>query len=497
MMGDNGRLRITKNLVTLERGAEELLLANSFYLQPLYFRKGRDYVRRFLDALAGLNTREEMLAALSGGSGLLDLLITHRILVPEADKDGHDGSELASFKGPRTNQSGMSIYLLLSQSCNFGCIYCLNGTKTYKTGENLKMSEEVAFRGVEKSLASLAAGGRLEVAFFGGEPLLNWDLAKRVIEHCESELKPRYSDKEVTYHITSNLSFLPKDLIEWAKKYNISFLCDIDGPEDIHNRCRPYKGGAGSYSDVSGNVRKLIDAGLDVSLRATVTSINQHRMTEVAAHHRSIGGRGSAFVPVNPVNSDEDILNDNLLPDPRVLIDGLVEVYRSKIYSSENLFPFSIYSTKIVPGAKTVMGCGAPYGNTPVVDVNGDAYPCIYLVGIKKFFMGNVLRDDYPDTGLLDRMMDLLHVDNIEECKSCSWRYICGGGCPVGRLTVLDNPTVTPGVKDYCTRISCDYTRKILELLFWELAEEASQSAGEAASRESSVAKDAVRMIRC
>ncbi len=308
----------------------------------------------------------------------------------------------------------------------------------------------------------------------GGEPLLNWELAKKIILFCEETLKPKYPDKGIKYHLTSNLAHFPADLIEWAKRYEIGFLCDVDGPADLHNRLRPYRNGKPSHDDIAKNIARLVDAGLPVSLRATLTSLNQDRMEAIARHHRDLGGISSAFVPVNPVNSDEDILSASLLPSPEAIIDGLSEVYRLKIWKSKDIFPFSTYGRKVRPGARMIVGCGAPYGNTPVVDVNGDVYPCIYLVGIRRFFIGNITDDAYPDTRLLDGMMESLTVDNNEECRPCAWRYLCGGGCPVARLTVLDNPGASQQVIDYCKKISCIWTKKVLELLLWERAERAA-----------------------
>ncbi|MCJ7596631.1 MAG: SPASM domain-containing protein [Desulfobacterales bacterium] len=494
----NGRIKVTENLVILERGEEELLLGNSFDLQPLYIKKGRGHIKRILESVQGLGTLKKIEEAFPEDVPLLNLLRDHRILVDaESETGGHAEPDMSFLKASKKDRSGMSLYLLLTQSCNLECIYCLNGIKTYKAENNLKMTEEIAYTSVEKCLKSLNSNGRLEIAFFGGEPLLNWPLAKKVITYCEETLKEKHRDKEILYHITSNLTFLPSDLIEWAKRYNITFLCDVDGPEKIHDQCRPYKDGKPSHTAITANIRRLIDAGLKVSLRATVTSINQHHMMETASHHKDLGGRGSAFVPVNPVTSDEDLLLDDLLPAPEVLIKGLVEIYKSKIWESTHLFPFSVYSSKIQPGSKIVMGCGAPYGNTPVVDVHGDVYPCIYLVGIKRFFLGNVLDDDYPNEKVLDWMMDLLHVDNLEDCRRCPWRYLCGGGCPVGRLIILDNPGVTPKVETYCGKISCEYTKKILELLFWELATEASLSIENVTPQEASVAIDHSNTIHC
>jgi uncharacterized protein len=352
------------------------------------------------------------------------------------------------------------------------------------------MTEEIAYKSVERCLDSVSPGGKLEIVFFGGEPLLNWPLAKKVITYCENNLAKRCKDKEIRYHITSNLTILPNDLIKWAKRYNITFLCDIDGPEDIHNECRPYKNGKGSHARIVKNIERLTNSGLKVALRSTITRRNQDCMLEIAKHHKELGGIGSAFVPVNPVNSDEDILPETLMPSISKMASGLAKVYKSKVWDTQDLFPFNVYATHLRDGGRSVTGCGAPYGNTPVVDVNGDVYPCIYLVGIKRFYLGNILNENYPDDNVFDWMMDFLHVDNMEECKECAWRYICGGGCPVGKLTVFENPMASRKTVKYCSGIRCDYTKKVIELLLWDLAREAGSSVEGAMLKKVPVAID-------
>lgn len=468
---------ITGNLIILERGRDELLLVNSIDSKPLYIKKGRNYIKGFLDAVGELGSIAKIKDVFPGDADLLDMLMDHRIVITREDREkGRDKADMSDNRRVRDNKNAISLYLLLTQSCNLGCVYCLNGKNTYKTDTNLKMSEEVAFRSIDRCMDSLNPDGRLEVVLFGGEPLLNWPLAKKVINYCEENLDGKFKGKRVHYHLTSNLTVMPKDLIEVAKKHNMTFLCDLDGPEDVHDNCRPYKNGKPSHARTVANIRKLTKAGLKVALRSTITARNQDRMPEIAEHHRETGGTGCAFVPVNPVNSDEAILPRNLLPSTASVLKGLAKVYKSRTWETKDLFPFNVYASHVRNGSRTVMGCGAPYGNTPVVDVNGDVYPCIYLVGIKRFYMGNILDESYPDNNILDRMMDSLHVDNMEECRECGWRYICGGGCPVGKLTVFDNPMANRKAVKYCQSIRCDYTKKVIELLLWDLAGEAASA---------------------
>lgn len=466
-------LSVAPGLVSLEKGRHELLLVESDQLCPVYFAKGRDYIQRFLGAVQELGTKRRLLEAFPHERPLLDMLLAHGI-VREKTADKHPLKEApVTFDfGPK---GGMTLYLLLTQSCNLGCIYCFNGRESYQKYANLKMPEEVAYRSIDQALRQLAPGATLRIGLFGGEPLLNWSLGKKVILYCEA-LKPLHPEVAVEYFLTSNLSFLPQDLVEWAKRYRIGILCDIDGPAQIHNRCRSFRNGQGSYDRIVNNVRTILDSGWDLQLRTTLTAFNQDLMFDIAQHHKTLGAGAIAFVPVVPMNSDEEFLPETFLPEPERLMEGLVQVSTSNLYPYQQIFPFSTFMLNVTPGSMIGVGCGAPYGSTPVVDVHGDVYACIYLVGMKRFHLGNVLDGSYPDLGACERLLSLLHVDLNTECKSCSWRYLCGGGCPVMRLPALENPQASQTLKDYCRGIYCSYSRKILELLLWRKAAETEAS---------------------
>jgi uncharacterized protein len=476
MRYNNTALKVADELLVLERGRDELLLTNNIKPRPLYINKGRRYILEFLKAAGELGTYKKIITTYPHEVNLLDVMLDYGIMVPHGTNRQHKNLKLLSERRDCEKRKVMSLFLLISQSCNMGCVYCLNGRNTYHTDKGLMMGKEVAFRSIERCLEDIAPSGCLEIIFFGGEPLLNWPLVKEIILFCENSLSEKRTDKQLKYHITSNLSLLPNDLVEWAQKYNITFLCDVDGPEPIHNRCRPFKNGRPTHNIIVRHIKHLLTAGLQVDLRTTITAINQDYLVETTEHHKAIGANASAFVPVHPVNSDGSILPERMLPSPDKVIEGMTNVYASGVWKSGEISPFNQYATRFMPEAITVIGCGAPYGNTPVVDVNGDVYPCIYLVGIKIFHMGNMIDGSYPKKNALAWMYEDVHVDHREDCNQCSWRYICGGGCPLGYLTVLNNPSASPEVKMYCTRMCCDYTKRMLELVLWNKAQAAASN---------------------
>ena len=469
----NRTLRVTPNLIRLGGPEGALLLADSVALRPLYVHSGAAYVDRFLAAVDQLGTREKVRRAFPRDRALLRALETHGVVVAP-------GAEAPPPAAPGPTVDGkpqISLYLLLAQSCNMACTYCLNGRRSYARDDGRMMPRAVACRSVERSLAQLAPGGLLEVIFFGGEPLLNWPLAKEVMAFCEGLSKNGARDKHLRFHLTTNLSFLPPDLIEVAKARNMSFLCDVDGPPEIHDACRPFRDGRPTHAAIADNIRRLADAGLSVALRATITARNQDLLPELVAHHKALGGTSSALVPLNPVNSDEDILPESMLPSPDKVVQGLADAFESRVWSERQLFPYGQYAERFDRGVRMLVGCGAPRGGTPVVDAAGDVYPCIYLVGIPRYYLGNVMADDYPRREVFEAMFDGLRVDRREDCKACPWRYACGGGCPLARLTVLENPRSSEAVKDYGRRMPCAFARGPLEDLLWRRGREAAARA--------------------
>lgn len=461
-------LKTATELVTFKRGRERIIF-NAEYVNPVYFPKGGDEARLLLERMRECGPMSGPPSEICSPE-LFYFFRDHSLIIPDVKAPLKPVQMCTSCDASSSKSPGKSLYLLLSQSCNQACVYCLNGRETYQKERMVMMSEKVAFKAVKTTLDSISDNGRLEIVFFGGEPLMNWPLAKKVIEHCETNLKPTNLGKKIHYHLTTNLTILPSDLIETAKRHQITFLVNVDGPEDVHDVTRPFLNGKGSFKKTAANIRKVLKADLEVALRATVTKHNQDRMVEVTRLHKELGGNSSAFVPLNAIDSDESAPPYELCPSPKRFAKGLREVFNSGIWPAEKLFPFNEYIGRLRPGFHHNWGCGAPWGNTPTVTAEGKIFSCIYLVGIKKFEVGDIFAGDFPRRDVVDMMLDVTNIENIEMCRGCDLKNLCGGGCPVGQFTIVGNSDIPARIKKYTEDMACITSKTVIEELIWSMA---------------------------
>jgi uncharacterized protein len=467
------KVRRAADLIWLERPADEAVLLNGWRGLPVHVRRGAAHLRALFAELERTPALGALLDERPEDAALLRLLLEQGA-IERMDAPARLPSVGATAQ---TRRPGCSLYLLLSQSCTMACAYCLAGERTYEHDKPDRMERATAVAAIDQALGSLAPGGRLEIVFFGGEPLRHWPLARELME-SKQELLGRYPDRRVHFHLTTGLSILPRDLIEVARRHQMTVLVDIDGPAEIHDKLRPLRGGRPSHHIVARNVERLVKAGIPVSLRATVTRTNVDRMIEVARHHRDLGATGSAFVPVNPVDSDGEILPVSMWPCPADYAAGLRACFASGLWAPDKLFPFNQYLSRLGPQGAMVQACGAPYANTPVVDSAGDIYPCIYWVGHPRLRMGTLANQGLKraDGAVAEALRARLGVDRRARCRECVWRYRCGGGCPATTVLLEGHPGATPEVTAYADEMACATSRAVLETLLWHKA----RSTGEA-----------------
>jgi len=443
------------SILTLERDGQ-LILMNVNYPRPVVIRKGIDYVKSFMKNPVKENDFE-----------LYNFLFKHRIigfdLVPPKIKD--DFNTVA--------KKSLALYMLVTQKCNLSCSYCLAGTKGYRQPKT--MSKEIAFLSLDSALSSLQSDGSLEIIFFGGEPLLNWKLIKECLIYIENTLRKKYKDIKMSFNMTSNMTILPTDFVEIAKKYRISILVDVDGPEELHDSARFYINGKPTYSKIKANLKLLADANIPFQMRATIFSGNVACIPDIVKIHKEMGATSSGLPILIPINSDGNILTDQLYPDLNLYSNGIKEVLNNHTYEIFNLFPPNVYAERILKGNFVQHGCGIARGSVAVVTSLGDVYPCIYLVGKSDFYLGNILADS-PfsqsnfDSRFRQRYEKLINVNNMDICNNCHNKYLCGGGCPIRILSFLEKVNDENKGQNYFFKANCITAKTSIQETLWYYA---------------------------
>ena len=443
------------SILSLERDGQ-LLLVNTRYPRPIIIRKGIDYVKSFLE-----NPVKEK------DVNLYNYLVDHRIVTVNSNVP----AMVEDFDC--LEKKSLALYLLVTQKCNLSCAYCLAGTKGYR--QSKVMTRELAFLSLDKAASSIKFDGSLEVIFFGGEPLLNWTLIKECLIYIESNLSNKHKDLKISFNMTSNMTLLPPDFIELAKKYRISILVDIDGPEKLHDSARYFTDGGPTYNKIAYNLERLSEAEIPFQMRATIFSGNVASLSEIVKLHKEMGAVSSGLPILIPVNSDGEVISAALYPDLQLYAKGIKQILDEHVYEIFNLFPPNVYAERILKGNIVQHGCGIARGAVAVVTSSGDVYPCIYLVGKPEFHLGNVLHEaPFSQSRFSKRFREpyeyLINTNNMEPCNTCSEQYLCGGGCPIRVLGFLNNTKSSDDAKQYFLKASCTTAKTSIHESLWYYA---------------------------
>jgi uncharacterized protein len=433
-------LSVASDLVRLTESGR-LVLMNGRFPRPLIFSRGIEQVETALSDPEHISDTD-----------LRDILMRFRIIV--------EGEEVP----PPTHQAfntqsktDFGIYLLVTQNCNLGCSYCLGKDTSYLDGHS--MSVESAERTIRCGLDSIGSGGALQLIYFGGEPLLNWNLIKHCLEFVQRE-GSAWPDRKIKHHITTNLTMLPPDFIEIATRHKLTILVDIDGSCSMHNRMRPFRDGRPSYEIIMQNLDALSRAGIYFEVRATITAENVNDLRAIQEHHHRLKPAACAFPTLTPVDTAGQPLDPSTYPDPATYRRELNLVADEGLFDLSSLCPTNVIAARMLRFEFVTHGCGMLFGNTAAVDHEGNAYPCIYLVGRSPFLLGNINEETNPFeqatyARLFEEWGSRLHVDQMDKCRDCSIRYLCGGGCPL-RIMALDEETEQHRMaREYFHEISC------------------------------------------
>ncbi len=318
-----------------------------------------------------------------------------------------------------------SLCLHIAHDCNLRCGYCFASTGSFGQDRGL-MTPEVACRAVDFLLEHGGSRKHAEIDFFGGEPLLNMATVRAAVEHIRR--REAETGKLFNLTLTTNAVLLNQEILDFLNRENIQLILSIDGRREVHDRMRPFAGGAGSYDTVLANMRKAVDSrqGQNYYARGTYTGYN----LDFAADVLALADEGFGRLSVEPVVAKDapyGLCEDHL---PRLFeqYDLLAAEYLRR-HSEGRGFDFFHFNVDLDNGpclTKRLSGCGAGheyYAVTP----QGDLYPCHQFVGRDEFRVGTVFAGiDKPE---LCHEFRQAHVLTKSECRHCWARFYCSGGC--------------------------------------------------------------------
>lgn len=342
-----------------------------------------------------------------------------------------------------------TIVLNVNTGCNLACSYCYKEDLTSPAKGKL-MGYDTAVQAIDRLFDESGDRQRLNVVFFGGEPLSNMPLIRSVTAYATE--KGQQAGKRVDFSLTTNATLLTEDLIEWFDAHRFGLSISMDGPKALHDRNRKTIGGKGTYDVVSAKVRMLLDryrsrpVGGRVTLTAGVTDV-------IAIHDHMKNDLGFAEVGFAPVTSG-DMSAFNLSPDElSAVFEGFMDLGRAYVEAAlegRNTGFSNMHQmmTDLSEGRAKRLPCGAGLGML-AVDNGGDFHLCHRFTGSKVPTMGSVGEGIDKDVlgGFLEQALD--RTDG--PCGTCRARSICAGGCYHESYAKYGDP-LSP-VSHYCDLI--------------------------------------------
>lgn len=402
-------------------------------------------------------------AVWEAGEELLSLVQEGLLFADDSYLDELDGDFIP---GPG---SVKALCLNVSHDCNLRCRYCFAGTGNFG-GERLSMPRSVARAAIDFLLENSEGRQRLEVDFFGGEPLLNLPVVKDTVRYAKEQAAAR--GKEIRFTITTNGVLLDAKTAAYLNDTMFNIILSLDGRPEVNDRMRLAPGGRSTYREVLPRFLHMahLRGNRLYYVRGTYTAYNIDFFQDV----RHLVEAGFDRVSVEPVVAEPDrdyALREEHLPRLFDQYDQLAEYY-CDLYHTPQRFEFYHFNLDVLKGqclAKRLTGCGAGREYLAITPT-GDIYPCHQFVGRESYKMGNILEGFLnPD---IRAAFQAAYVLNKSECRSCWARFFCGGGCHANAEAASGN-ILQPD------SFSCRLLRKRLECSIYiqaRLAEEVAEN---------------------
>ena len=376
-----------------------------------------------------------------------------------------DVYENKAFDLKNRNTVIKALCLHVAHTCNLNCEYCFAAQGKYH-GERVLMTLEVGKRALDFLVENSGSRTNLEVDFFGGEPLLNWEVVKDIVRYGR-ELE-KIHNKKFRFTLTTNGVLLNDDVIDFANKEMHNVVLSLDGRKEIHDRLRKTVNGKGSYDTIVPKFQHFVQKRGDKGyyIRGTFTH-NNVDFTNDIFHMADLGFTELSMEPVVCKPDDPYALTEDDLPK----LFEQYEILACEMLKREkqgNGFTFYHYMIDLKAGPciyKRISGCGS---GTEYMAVTpwGELFPCHQFVGDEKYSLGNIW--DGVTNKEAQNEFKLCNAYSREECRDCWAKLYCSGGCAANSYHAAGSIT---GVYEY----GCKLFKKRIECAVMMQAAKASK----------------------
>ena len=319
-----------------------------------------------------------------------------------------------------------ALCLHVAHTCNLNCSYCFASQGKYH-GERAIMSYEVGKRALDFLVENSGTRHNLEVDFFGGEPLMNFDVVKQLVAYARSIEKEK--GKNFRFTLTTNGVLIDDDVIDFANKEMSNVVLSLDGRKEIHDRFRVDYAGNGSWEKIVPKFQRLVNARgrKGYYMRGTFTHANPDFLEDI----RTMLDLGFTELSMEPVVTAPNDPSALTAEDRRIVMEQyekLAELMLKRDAEGKT-FTFYHYMIDLKGGPciyKRISGCGSGMEYMAVTPW-GDLYPCHQFVGDEKFRLGDIWHG-VSNTAIQNEFASC-NVYAREECRDCWARLYCSGGC--------------------------------------------------------------------
>ncbi len=378
--------------------------------------RASETMKRLTDTLGGKYTEAELRDALED---IIELTAGGTLFVPDTYEP-----LIGAVKQRKTVVKAMCLHI--AHDCNLACRYCFAEEGEYH-GRRALMSFEAGKKALDFLIHNSGGRRNLEVDFFGGEPLMNWQVVKELVAYGREQEK--LHDKHFRFTVTTNGVLLNDEIQEFVNKEMDNVVLSLDGRKEINDKMRPFRNGKGSYDLIVPKFQKLADSRNQERyyIRGTFTRNNLDFSKDIL-HFADLGFKQMSIEPVVGDETDPYAIREEDLPQIMEEYDKLAKIMieREKQGKGFNFFHFMIDLEGGPCISKRLSGCGS---GTEYLSVTpwGDLYPCHQFVGQEEFLMGNV-DEGITKPEIADEFRGC-SVYSKEKCKACFAKFYCSGGC--------------------------------------------------------------------